>query len=182
MFTSPFKNITAKTERKLTYSLLYLFIISAVVLKYFNIYLDTVSAPYGIFSFELAGNLDKSMEIINSWSPLAKTFAGLNLGYDFLFLLIYTLFISLLIHKVNERLWVGKKFYKIGELLIWSMFVTAIFDAGENAALIKLLIGSYKEYWSSTAYIFALAKFILIGVSVLYLIYNTVILLFKKSS
>ncbi len=182
MFTSPFRNITLKAEKKLTFSLFYLFIISAVVLRYFNMYLDNAAAPYGIFSFELAGSLDKSVEIINSWSPLAKTFAGLNLGYDFLFLLIYTLFISLLIHKINERLWTGKAFYRIGELLIWSMFITAIFDAIENVALIKLLIGSYKEYWASVAYFFAISKFMLIGISLLYLISNTALLLFKKSS
>ncbi|WKD85321.1 hypothetical protein KCTC32516_00661 [Polaribacter huanghezhanensis] len=182
MFTSPFKNITAKTKKKLTFSLFYLFIISAVVLKYFNVYLDTASAPYGIFSFEMAGNLDKSMEIINSWSPLSKTFAGLSLGYDFFFLLIYTLFISLLIHKVNERLWIGKPFYKIGKLLIWGMFFSAICDVAENVSLIKLLIGSYKQYWSSIAFTSAIVKFTMIGISLLYLISNTVLLLFKKSS
>ncbi|WP_347172786.1 hypothetical protein [Polaribacter uvawellassae] len=182
MFSSPFKNITKRTEKKLTFSLFFLLILSAIVLRYFNAFLDNASAPYGIFSFELAGNLDKSVEIINSWSPLAKTYAGLSLGYDFLFLLIYTLFISLLIHKINQRLWIGKPFYKIGELLIWSMFITAIFDAVENVALIKLLIGSYKEYWSSVAHAFAIGKFVLIGISILYLIYNTILLLFKKSS
>jgi hypothetical protein len=182
MFTSPFKNITVETEKKLTFSLFFLLIISAIVLSYFNNSLDSVSAPYGIFSFEMAGSLDKSMEIINSWTPLAKTFAGLSLGYDFFFLLIYTLFISLLIHKVNERLWIGKPFYKIGELLIWGMFFSAICDAAENASLIKLLIGSYKQYWSSMAFTFALIKFTIIGISLLYLISNTVLLLFKKSS
>ena len=182
MFTSPFAKIPTKTEKKLTFSLFYLLIISAIVLTYFNQSLENEIAPYGIFSFELAGSLDKSVEIINSWSPLAKTFAGLSLGYDFLFLLIYTLFIALMIHKLNERLWAGKAFYKVGELLIWSMFLTSIFDAVENVSLIKLLIGSYKEYWSSVAYAFAIGKFVLIFISVLYLIYNTALLLFKKSS
>ena len=180
MFTSPFKNISTKTDKKDTFSLFYLFIISVVVLKYFNIYLDNVSAPYGIFSFELAGSLDKSVEIINSWSPLAKTFAGLSLGFDFLFLIIYNFLIALLIHKLNERLWVGKSFYKIGELLIWAMFFTAIFDAVENVSLIKLLVGKHEEYWSSIAFSFALAKFIMIGISILYLLSNTIVLLFKK--
>lgn len=182
MLTSPFKNITPRVEKKLTFSLFYFLIISAIVLKYFNQSLENEITPYGIFSFELAGTLDRSLEIINSWSPLAKTFAGLSLGYDFLFLLIYTLFISLLIHKVNERLWVGKSFYKIGELLIWSMLITAIFDAVENISLIKLLIGSSQEYWSSIARAFAIAKFILISISILFLIYSAVVLLFKKSS
>ena len=76
----------------------------------------------------------------------------------------------------------NKSFYKIGEILIWSMFITAIFDAVENVALIKLLIGGSQEYWSSVAYFFAIGKFILIIISLLYLIYNIALLLFKKSS
>ncbi|MFT5762479.1 MAG: hypothetical protein ACI8WA_001609 [Polaribacter sp.] len=182
MLLSPFENITVKVEKKLTFSLFYLLIISAIVLRYFNLTLENEIAPYGILSFELAGTLEQSVEIINSWSPLSKTLAGLSLGFDFLFLLIYTLFISLLIHKVNERLWIGKSFYKVGVILIWSMFITAIFDAVENAALIKLLIENYEQYWSSVAYSFALAKFFLISISLLYLIYSAALLLFKKSS
>ena len=182
MFTTPFENISEKSEKKLTFSLFYILIISAIVLRYFNNSLENEITPYGIFSFELAGSLERSLEILNSWSPLAKTFAGLSLGFDFLFLLIYTLFISLLIHKLNERLWKNKPFYKIGELLIWSMFITAIFDAVENVALIKLLIGGTQEYWSSVAYAFAIGKFILIFISFLYIIYNSALLLFKKSS
>ena len=182
MFSSPFANITHKVEKKLTSSLFYLLIICAIALRYFNNSLENEITPYGIFSYELAGSLERSLEILDSWSPLAKTFAGLSLGFDFLFLLIYTLFISLLIHKLNERLWIGKSYYRIGELLIWSMFITAIFDAVENVALIKLLIGSSQEYWSWVAYAFAIGKFALIIISIVYILYNTTILLFKKSS
>lgn len=182
MFTTPFATITSKTEKKLTLSLFYLLIIGAIVLVFFNNILENNAAPYGIFSFELAGSLNKSLEILNSWSPLAKIFAGLSLGFDFLFLLIYTLFISLLIHKINKRLWLGKPFHRIGELLVWSMCITAIFDAIENAALIKLLVGSTQEYWSYIAYTFAVSKFILISIAIIYIIFNSAFLLFKKTS
>jgi hypothetical protein len=182
MLTSPFAKITTKAEQKLTFSLLYLLLISMVVLRYFDRFLVNETTPNGIFSFEFAKTLERSTEIIDSWSALGKTFAGLSLGYDFLFLLIYTLFISLLIHKVNERVWAGKALYKVGEVLIWSMFFTAIFDAVENVALIKLLIGGRDQYWSSIAYYFAIAKFILIGISIIYILYNSVILLLKKRS
>ncbi len=182
MFTSPFRNLSEKNEKKLTFSLVYLFIISMIALRYFNIYIDGVKAPYGIVSFEFAGSLENSLEIINSWSTLGKICAGLSLGYDFLFLIIYTLLISLFIHKLNVRLWTGKSFYKIGEILIWSMFLTAAFDAIENVSLIKLLVGSHKQYWSSIAFTFATLKFILIAIALLYLIANSFLLLLKKRS
>lgn len=182
MFASPFAKISQKTEKKLTYSIFYLLLITVVAMRYFDTYLTNKITTNGIISFELAKTLERSQEILDSWTPLAKIFAGLSLGFDFLFLLIYTLFISILIHKLNVRLWVGKSFYRIGEILIWSMFIAAIFDAIENVCLIKLLIGNLKQYWTSLAYYFAAAKFILIIISALYIVTNFLLLLFKKRS
>jgi hypothetical protein len=182
MFTSPFEKITKRTEKKFTYSVLYLLIISLVVMRYFDRFLINEITPHGIISFELAGTLDRAVEIINSWSTLAKTYAGLSLGYDFLFLILYTSFIAILIHKLNQRLWTNKPFYRIGELLIWAMFFAAIFDTVENASLIKLLIGARQQFWVSVAYYFALAKFLLIIVGILYIVVNSIFLLTKKKS
>ena len=180
MFASPFAKISQKTEKKLTFSVFYLLLITIVVMRYFDTYLTNKITSNGIISFELAKTLERSQEILDSWSPLAKVFAGLSLGFDFLFLLIYTLFISILIHNLNDRLWIGKYFYKIGGILIWTMFIAAVFDAIENICLIKLLTGSLNQYWAHGAYYFALAKFLLISISLLYIISNFFILLFKK--
>ncbi len=182
MFVSPFMKVTTKTEKKLSFSLLYMLIIGSIVMGYFDSKLMNETASYGMFSFELAGDLEHSRQILDSWSPGAKIFAGLSLGFDYLFLLIYTLFIALLIHKVNERLWANKPQYRLGGLLIWSMFITAIFDGVENVALIKLLIGNYTEYWPWVAYYFSFAKFTLICISLIYLIINGAYWLFKKFS
>jgi len=182
MFASPFLKISKTSERKLTYIVFFLLIITLIAMRYFNIYLQDPTSPNGIIDFELAKTLERSQEILNGWGGFEKTFAGLSLGFDFLFLIIYTLFIALLIHKLNERLWTGESFYKIGEILIWSMFFAAIFDIVENICLIKLLIGNLKQYWSSLAYYFAVAKFIFIIISVFYIVVNTIILLLKKQS
>ena len=182
MFTSPFAKITPKTEKKLTFSILYLLIVTLLVMRYFDTYLTNGVTTNGIISFEFSKTLERAQEILDSWTPLAKIFAGLSLGFDFLFLLIYTLFISILIHKLNERLWIGKSFYRVGEVLIWTMFYAAIFDAVENVCLIKILIGNLTNYWVSVAYYFAAAKFLLIIIAVLYILSNSFILLFKKRS
>lgn len=182
MFASPFKNISKKVEKKLTYTLLYFLLISITVMRYFDRFLVNETAEFGIVSFELSKSLERAQEILDSWSSLSRTYAGLSLGYDFLFLFIYTLFIAVLIHKLNERIWVGKPFYKLGEILIWTLFLTAIFDCVENVSLIKLLIGGRQQFWVSVAYYFAVVKFILIGISIAYIITNFFILLFKKRS
>ena len=182
MFASPFKNISKKVEKKLTYTLLYFLLISITVMRYFDRFLVNETAEFGIVSFELSKSLERAQEILDSWSSLSRTYAGLSLGYDFLFLFIYTLFIAVLIHKLNEKIWVGKPFYKLGEILIWTLFLTAIFDCVENVSLIKLLIGGRQQFWVSVAYYFAVVKFILIGISIAYIITNFFILLFKKRS
>ncbi|NVK51918.1 MAG: hypothetical protein HWD85_03210 [Flavobacteriaceae bacterium] len=182
MFTSPFAKISKDTERKLTFSLTYMLILAIVVMRYFDRFLINNTTPNGILSFEFAKTVERSQEIVNSWSTLAKIYAGLSLGFDFLFLLIYSLFIALMIHKLNERLWSKKSFHRIGELLIWAIFIAAIFDVVENTCLIKLLIGSPKLYWSTIAYYFALSKFILIAFAMLYIICNSLLLLFKRRS
>lgn len=182
MFNSPFEKITNKTEKKLTFSLIYLLIITLLAMRYFNGFLENTISPNGIIDFELARTLERTQEVLDSWSSLAKIFAGLSLGFDFLFLLIYTLFISLIIHKLNERLWIGKPFHRVGGFLIWSMFITAIFDAIENVCLIKLLVGNMEQFWATLAFYFASTKFILIIISVLYVLGNAVLLLVKKRS
>ena len=182
MLTSPFNNLTKAIEKKLTYTLFYFLLISITVMRYFDRFLVNETAEFGIVSFELSKTLERAQEILNSWSTLSKTYAGLSLGYDFLFLFIYTLFISILIHKLNKKNWTNKPLYKLGEVLIWTMFLTAIFDCVENVSLIKLLIGGRQQLWVSVAYYFAFVKFLLIGISILYIIVNFFILLLKKRS
>ena len=44
--------------------------------------LRTGAAPQGIVSFELAGRLDKTRAVLDSWTPRARIFAGISLGLD----------------------------------------------------------------------------------------------------
>jgi hypothetical protein len=182
MFASPFTKISKKVEKKLTFTLFYLLLISITVMRYFDRFLVNETTEFGIISFELSKTLERALEIMDSWSNLSKTYAGLSLGFDFLFLFIYTLFIALLIHKLNERLWAKKAFYKVGVVLIWTMFFAAIFDIIENVSLIKLLIGGRQQFWVSIGYYFAVVKFILIITAILYIIVNFILFLWKKRS
>jgi len=126
----------------------------------------------GIVSFELAKDISVSKNILNSWDDNAKANAGLSLGFDFLFLMVYSSFIALLIYKISIRLQKGKVFYKLGNVFIYLIFIAAFFDIIENIALIKLLKGDLNQIWASTAYYFAMFKFILILICLLYIIIN----------
>ena len=149
-------------------------------MRYLDGEIQNNETAQGIISFELAKDLSKSEAILNAWNMESKTAAGMSLGFDFLFLLVYALFISILIHTLNERLWKHTKIYTIGVILIWCMFLAALFDMIENVALIKLLLGDLQQKWSSIAYYFAISKFFLLFIGILFIVLNSIILLFKK--
>ena len=146
-------------------------IILFLALGYFNIPLVTKIAPNGIVSFELAKDINTSISIISSWDLNAKINAGLNLGIDFLYLVVYSIFFATSCYLISQK-YINKNnwMYKTGLLLTKLQFVAALFDAIENIALIKLLIGSNNEICSLIAFYFASIKFMIIGMVIIYIL------------
>ncbi len=180
MFTSPFSKLKKSQEKKLTIWLIFLLILCIAILKYFDSFLINDVCTGGIISFELAETLETAQAYLNSWDVTAKTAAGMSMGLDFLFPIIYTSFIGLLIHKLNVRNWKNTPYFKVGNILIWSLFFAGICDYVENFGLIKLLLGSIEQFWVSLAYYFASVKFMIILVGIFYILVNFVIFLMKK--
>ncbi len=150
------------------------------LMRYLDSFLITDLSPNGIVSFELAKEIDISLAIINSWDETARTAAGMSMGFDFIFLIIYSLAIAELIQVLNNKLWKSSSFHTIGRIFLKAIFLAAIFDIIENIALIQLLLGDIDELWSNTAYYFALSKFILIVICFTYIVINASIFLVKK--
>jgi len=169
-------------KRRITALLLTVLLINIVVIRIFEAPLKNEVCKGGIVSFELAKDLNQSIKILDSWDVNAKISMSLSLGFDFLFLLVYSSFIALLIFNVNTRLWENKAFYKIGKFLIFLIFIAALFDIIENIALAKLLLGDLDQMWSSLAYYFASAKFVIILICIVYLLINWVLLLFNRKT
>lgn len=182
IFKSPFNNLLKPSKRKLTLILGISVVILITIMRFFDTQIQHAENTKGIISFELAKDLSASKNILNSWDTLSKTAAGMSMGFDFLFLIVYALFISLIIHKLNERLWKLSPIYTFGVVLIWSVFLAAFFDIIENIALIKLLLGDLQQKWSSIAYYFAISKFSLLTLGILFILINLLFLLFNKKT
>lgn len=180
MLSSPFYKLTKQKEKILTRALIPLLIAVIVVLKYFDRFLINEICKRGIISFELSEDLETAKAYMESWGDIGRNAAGLSLGLDFLFPFLYSIFIALLIHKLNERLYKGKGFYKVGIFLIWLQFVAAIFDLIENLGLIRLLLGDLDQFWVSISYYFAVMKFLLILMGIMYVLLNFGVFLIKK--
>jgi len=146
-------------------------------------YADTFlknSISNGIIDFELAGSFSRSQQILQSWNPLAKIFAGFSLGIDYLFLILYTLFFIVTAYKITENvseLW--KKFLFTVSIVF---FLAGLFDAFENYFLLQILTGSKQTSLPVYAAYFSRAKFFLLFLGLMYLftawIYRLVV---KKS-
>lgn len=180
MLLSPFNKLTKTQENRLTHLLVFSTMILIICMLYLDSFLTNSVCKHGIVSFELAKDLKISERIINSWDETSKTSAGISLGLDYLFLISYSSLIAILIHKLNSHLWKNTRLYSFGVILIFSLFFAALFDAIENIGLIQLLLGNLKQTWSSIAYYFAVPKFVIILIGILYILFNFVYLLIKK--
>jgi hypothetical protein len=138
-------------------------------MKTLDVPLKNEVAPKGIVSFELAGSLQNSIDILNSWDANAKLYAGLSLGFDYLFMLMYSLLLFVLIKYITSK-FTKKSVVKFGNFLAIAMLLAGIFDAIENYSLIQLYLGNLEQIFSTVAYYSANLKFSLIGIGLLYII------------
>ncbi len=131
--------------------------------------LKTTVAPGGIVSFELIGSLEGSRSIIDSWQGGAMSWAGINLGMDFLFLTFYGITIALGCLITRDR--IRNEFQLIKQVGMWmavGVLVAAGLDVIENVSLIALLVGSENELLPVVARYCAIPKFFLVAISLLY--------------
>jgi len=177
---SPFQFLSRSTERKLSWILFVFVIMMVIVMRFFDAPLKNEISPQGIVSFELAKDLNRSTEIIRSWNAVATRSANLSMAFDFLFLIVYGMFIGLMVHKLN-RIWIKSGFHMVGIVLIYLVFLASFFDIIENIALLLLLNGNLIQIWSSTAYYFAMLKFIILAIALVFIVISAVALLFNKN-
>src|SRR5512143_404921 len=94
-----------------------------------------------IVEFELAGSVPQAQAIIDAWNETDRIRAGFSLGFDYLYMPVYSTTIALaciLAAGVLRR----KAWYTVGLLLAWGLWLAALFDATENLALFTELLGN----------------------------------------
>lgn len=180
MFENYIQNFSVKNKKIFSFLLLILLVLSVFVMRYFDSFLINKISKNGIVSFELAKELSNSVEIINKWDSTARSAAGISLGFDFLFLIIYSSFLAMLILKINNRLFLKSKYTYFINVSFLLPFIAAFFDIIENVALVKLLLGDLQQRWSSLAFYSAAIKFGILAIVVCYIVTGGLILIFKK--
>lgn len=119
----------------------------------------------------VAGNAAESQRILNAWDAPTRAYAGLNLGFDYLFIVSYVgaigLGCSLLAVNLRPRF---RALAHIGITLAWGQLLAAAFDSLENIALLKLLLGSEQAAWAAVARACEIPKFLIVLLGLLYLL------------
>lgn len=143
-----------------------LLVFSTALMAFVDVPLQGEAAPWGIVSFELAGTPHRALAILLEWkSKSALGHAKLSLVIDFVYLLIYGLFFSMLAvwiaKRLDEESWGGRA--------AWAATIAAGFDVLENGVLLfEVARVTSPAPYPQLALAFAGAKFVLLGVSVLY--------------
>jgi hypothetical protein len=174
---SPFDRFSTPAQKRI---LVIALILSATLLATMRILdqpLRTPDAPRGIVSFELAKNMAASRQIMDSWNQQATQNAVLSLGLDYLFLVVYAVFISAACVQV------GKAFQhrnplisSTGNALAWAQFLAAILDAVENLALIALLLDSERMWLPAMARVCAIVKFSIVGAGLIFIVGGLIVI------
>ena len=181
------KNIFFKKTHKkiLTQVVVTLGIITTILfitLNRIDIHLQTSAAPKGIVSFELARTLAQTEAILDSWNTDARLYAALSLGIDYLFLVLYSSFLFLLISKVSHTTENPAWIERFGNYIAQLQILAGVFDALENYFLLRLLFGMYSEIFSKLAFLFASLKFGFIALGILYMVAVLFLRIFKQTT
>ena len=167
--------------KKVLITSLIITVLVGIALQLSGGYLVTKEAPYGIVSFEFAGDLSNAQKIVDSWGVDGKIYAGLNLGLDYLFLVGYSLFLAFMCLLVTERLKTKWEQVRItGYIIVIGCVLAGILDALENYALINILVGNGSNVWAQLALWCAIPKFVLVGFGIIYISVGSLYLMIAK--
>ncbi len=180
----PFLLLSASASRKIFIALLIATLAVMYLLNLVSAPLETLSAPLGIISFELAGSAPKAGQILDSWDAGTKIRAAFSLGFDYVYLLVYSTTIGLgcilAAGVLRARRW---PLAAVGAPLAWGLWFAALCDAVENLALTVMIFGAPLNPWPGVAFWCAAIKFGLIFLGLIYVLYGAVIrLVFPKLS
>jgi hypothetical protein len=172
----PFLALSKRNRGRLFILLLITTLILMFGLQHIGNRLVTHNAAQGILSFELAGDYQTAYTIMHSWGSEGRLIAGLSLGIDFLFLVVYSTLLSqaciMLALTFQDRF---SLLFFIGIILAWFQWAAGILDAIENYALIQLLLGASTDLWPVTAKWCAVIKFAIVALGQLYIMMSLIL-------
>ena len=163
------------TARQIAVRLAWLGLMLALVTLYalisIDLHLRNPVSPQGIVSFELCAYTSSCRAIVEAWGPVGQVWAGLSLGLDYLFMFLYsaTIFLGLLLVVVH----VPERIKMLTTGAAWAVWIAGAADALENYCLAQMLMSPAAGGYAWPASIFATVKFVVLGVTLGWLLVMT---------
>jgi hypothetical protein len=158
----PFAWVRPEDRERVLVALFALTAVLSLWLSLLGAPLTTAAAPHGIVSFELARTAGAAHAILDSWDEAARESAMLVQGVDFLYLLAYPAFYSLMAFWLGVRM--GGRWRSVASPLAWLALVASPLDAIENLALIHQLQLGPSDGAAFVAWAHAVPKFAIVAV------------------
>ncbi len=177
----PFESIPRDKRRVIFVPLFILTIAVMIILNVVSVPLTTEAAPLGIISFEFAGNVSTAQAILDSWDAQTHVRAGFGLGFDFLFLVLYSTTIACACAWIAGGLRdTAPLLATCGLMLAWDQWLAALLDVIENTGLWITLANGPSATWLQIAWWCAAAKFTLVILGLLYVLFGTIWTVIRK--
>lgn len=125
-------------------------------------------ADPSVLRFEFVWSQTGADEVIGSWSTGQQLHAAFGLGLDYLFMPLYATTLALACVWVTAAK--SQRWGTAGVCCAWGAWAAALFDALENLALLRLLLGPVTDSAAVLASVCATAKFALIAVALCFVI------------
>lgn len=135
-------------------------------------------ATRGILSYEFSWNESTARAILESWSKLTAVIQ-IQLKLDYVFLIFYPLLFSLACGMLADSTHNTVR-ATIGSVLSWVVLLTGPFDAIENYALLEMIEHGVSETMAKIAGAFAGAKFLLLVITLAYILGEAALQLFDQ--
>jgi hypothetical protein len=141
--------------------------------------LETKEAPLGIVSLELASTTTEVKSILKAWETEAMiSTAKNNILLDFLFIPLYSLIFYTLCGSISVR--TRRIVAKMGVVLAFGAVIAGLFDVFENILMLLSLNDHYNYLTVLLTAFFAVTKFILLGLALLYVIPVGIVVIIRK--
>lgn len=140
--------------------------------------------PYSpnIVDFEFCRTVDRANAILRAWNEVAKIQAGFSLGFDFLYIPVYSTMIALACIWAANNLGANRIWHNVGMLFAWGLWLAAVLDCVENYALLTMLQGMVADPYPAVATMCASVKFSLILLGIAFCLIVVIIRMIKAAS
>lgn len=159
--------------RKLFWALLALQVPTLVALAVIDQGLKNPVTPGGIISFEFCGYTGSCETALSAWGAQGQALATLSLGLDYLFLLLYAGFICVGLLRVVPHVPAALK--RMTTYVAWLALGAGLADACENYALIRVVLDQSGEAFGVIGSRLATLKFLILGISLPWLLFTAVV-------